>query len=35
MPLCDNGELDLDNFSLDQMEAFYWDNPEALPDRFY
>ena len=27
MLLCDNGELDLDNFSLDQMEA--------LPDRFY
>jgi hypothetical protein len=32
MPLNEYYDYDLKNFSKVQLKAFYYDNPEALPD---
>ena len=32
LPLDENDDYDIDNFTRRQLEDFYWDNPEAIPD---
>lgn len=35
IPLTEEGDYDLDSFTNEQLNEYYWDHPESIPDDMF